>query len=227
MCAQRIPRTHAYTPAWCWRRGGDASKFHALKAAVVPLMTSACRRQKPGSAKFGPQSRKYLLARQRAGLGLILQANPPSRGPWNHSLSDRDRSTQRSSVLYSTRYLETKAADFWPPSLTQLFAALGVSSTMASRTLVYVLFYAHIVSAMRISLFAPRDNAPFVPQRVDIPLSFDSQGRYVAGVSMVGFACSACRVVSAQRPIGHEPRTAFQLHPYHPNRLDLRSGHAM
>ena len=53
-----------------------------------------------------------------------------------------------------------------------------------SRSLVFALLGAHLVAAAGTGLLEKRD-AIFVPQRVNIPLSFDSLGRYVATVSMV------------------------------------------
>ncbi|EKM59995.1 uncharacterized protein PHACADRAFT_138388 [Phanerochaete carnosa HHB-10118-sp] len=54
---------------------------------------------------------------------------------------------------------------------------------MLSRRLVYALFCAHVASAVRLGFFGKRDTSA-LPQRLTIPLAFDSQGRYVAAVTM-------------------------------------------
>lgn len=89
----------------------------------------------------------------------------------------------------------------------------------------YALFFAHVVSALNVGHLGKRD-APFVPQRVDIPLSFDSQGRYVATVTMV--RCSdSVRFNHAESCLGNESTTAFQLHNDHADGSDIRSGYAV
>lgn len=68
---------------------------------------------------------------------------------------------------------------------------------MSPRSLVYALCFAFVVSAARVDV--QKRDAPFVPQRVNIPLSFDSQGRYVASVTMVSASVPEFRGLGSHR----------------------------
>ena len=89
----------------------------------------------------------------------------------------------------------------------------------------FALFFAHVVSALNVGRLGKRD-APFVPQRVDIPLSFDSQGRYVATVTMVRYFPSD-RLNYAELCLGNESTATFQLHHDHTDWPDIRSGYTV
>ena len=98
--------------------------------------------------------------------------------------------------------------------------------TMSSRFLACVLFFAHLATAAQAGTLQKRAT-PFVPQRLNIPLSFDSLGRYVASVSMVRIGCFFHGFYSRSRLGSKSGSTTLQLHHDYTNWSYIRRRQTM